>query len=168
MKNSPSLSSCILPCFVLYGTEFWVGFSSAEWFGTKFREFASIFVLRNGIASYFLFRVRFLNEIPRICCYFCSTERNPSFFSSAKGLGTEFREILFRGTAGIPSEITICSANSVFRGIIFLSEIPNPSGGEVWRRYSAHALPFLQQAFGQIFKDDVNDFSSTSGIFFTV
>jgi hypothetical protein len=48
-------------------------------------------------------------------------------FSSAEGFGTEFREFLFRGTAGIPSEITICSVNSVFRGIIFLSEIPNPS-----------------------------------------
>ncbi len=48
-------------------------------------------------------------------------------FSSAEGFGTEFRDFLFRGTAGIPSEITICSVNSVFRGIIFLSEIPNPS-----------------------------------------
>jgi hypothetical protein len=47
-------------------------------------------------------------------------------FSSAEGFGTEFREILFRGTAGIQSEITICFVNSVFRGIIFLSEIPNP------------------------------------------
>jgi hypothetical protein len=44
-----------------------------------------------------------------------------------KGSETEFREILFPGTAGIPSEITICSVNSVFRGIIFLSEIPNPT-----------------------------------------
>ncbi len=52
-------------------------------------------------------------------------------FSSAEGFGTEFREILFRGTAGIPSEITICSVNSVFRGIIFLSEIPNPTKN--WR-----------------------------------
>jgi hypothetical protein len=47
-------------------------------------------------------------------------------FSSAEGFGTEFREFLFRGTAVIPSEITICSVYSVFRGIIFLSEIPNP------------------------------------------
>ncbi len=46
--------------------------------------------------------------------------------SSAEGFGTEFRDFLFRGTAGIPSEITICSVYSVFRGIIFLSEIPNP------------------------------------------
>ncbi len=48
-------------------------------------------------------------------------------FSSAEGFGTEFRDVLFRGTTGIPSEITICSVYSVFRGIIFFSEIPNPS-----------------------------------------
>ena len=47
--------------------------------------------------------------------------------SSAEGFGTEFRDFLFRRTTGIPSEITICSVYSVFRGIIFLSEIPNPS-----------------------------------------
>ncbi len=47
-------------------------------------------------------------------------------FSSAEGLGTEFRDSLFRGTTGIPSEITICSVYSVFRGIIFFLEIPNP------------------------------------------
>ncbi len=81
MKNSPSLSSCILPRFVLHGTELWVGFSSAEWFGTEFREFASIFVLRNGIPSDFLFRLRVWNEIPRVCCYFYSTERNSELFS---------------------------------------------------------------------------------------
>ena len=48
-------------------------------------------------------------------------------FSSTEGFGTEFRDFLFRGIAGIPSEITLCSVYSVFRGIIFLSEIPNPS-----------------------------------------
>ena len=49
-------------------------------------------------------------------------------FSSAEGFGTEFqfRDFLFRGRTGIPSEITICSDYSVFRGIIFLAEIPNP------------------------------------------
>ncbi len=52
-------------------------------------------------------------------------------FSSAEGFGTEFRDFLFRGTAGIPSEITICSVYSVFRGIIFLSEIPNPRSDSV-------------------------------------
>jgi hypothetical protein len=51
-------------------------------------------------------------------------------FSSAEGFGTEFRDFLFRGTAGIPWEITICSVYSGFRGIIFLSEIPNPRFGD--------------------------------------
>jgi hypothetical protein len=50
-------------------------------------------------------------------------------FSSAEGFGTEFRDFLFRGRTGIPSEITICSDYSVFRGIIFLAEIPNPNPG---------------------------------------
>jgi hypothetical protein len=94
------------------------------------------------------------NGIPRVCFYFSSTERNSELFSlplkgsegnsesmllflvhgtefrvvfsSAEGFGTEFRDFLFRGIAGIPSEITLCSVYSVFRGIIFLSEIPNP------------------------------------------
>jgi hypothetical protein len=91
--------------------------------------------------------------IPRVSFYFCSTERNSGLFSlllkssegnseslfliwlhgtefrvvfsSAEGFVREFRDFLFRGTVGIPSEITICSVYSVFRGIIFLSEIPN-------------------------------------------
>jgi hypothetical protein len=50
-------------------------------------------------------------------------------FSSAEGFGTEFRNFLFHGTTGIPLEIAVCSVYSVFRGIIFLSEIPNPSIG---------------------------------------
>ncbi len=60
-------------------------------------------------------------------------------FSSAEGFGTEFRDFLFRGTAGIPSEITICSVFSVFRGIIFLSEIPNPSPYTAAHAISVHA-----------------------------
>jgi hypothetical protein len=48
-------------------------------------------------------------------------------FSSAEGFGTEFRDFLFRGTAGIPSEITLCYVYSIFHGIIFCWEIPNPS-----------------------------------------
>ncbi len=55
-------------------------------------------VVRNGIPSCFLFRRRVRNGIP---------------------------SFLFLGTAEIPSEITICSVYSVFRGIIFLLEIPN-------------------------------------------
>jgi hypothetical protein len=95
------------------------------------------------------------NGITRICIYFGSTERNSELcslpekgseqnygslllfmfhgaefrviFSSAEGFVTEFRVFLFRGTTGIPSEVTICSVYSIFRGIIFLSEIPNPT-----------------------------------------
>jgi hypothetical protein len=112
------------------------------------------FSKRNGIPSCFLFSGMVRNRILRVCFYFCSAERNSELFSlprkgsernseskllllfhgtefrvvfsSAEGFGTEFRRFLFRGTAGIPSEISICSVYSVFRGIIFLSEIPNP------------------------------------------
>jgi hypothetical protein len=110
-------------------------------------------MVRNGIPSYFLFRWKFRKGFPRVLLlllfrgtefrvFFSSAKgsegnfeslllflfRGTQFrdvFSSAEGFGTEFREFLFRGTAGIPTEITICSVNSVFRGIIFLSEIPN-------------------------------------------
>jgi hypothetical protein len=80
IKNSQSLSSCNLLRFVLHGTEFRVVFSSAEWFGTEFREFATISVLRNGIPSYFLFRGRVRNGIPRACFYFDPRNGIPSCF----------------------------------------------------------------------------------------
>ncbi len=49
------------------------------------------------------------------------------FFLPRKGSERNSEGFLFRGTAGIPSEITICSVYSVFRGINFWSEIPNPT-----------------------------------------
>jgi hypothetical protein len=55
----------ILLLFLFHGTEFRVVFSSAEGFGTELYDFASIFVPRNGISSYFLFRGRVRNGIPR-------------------------------------------------------------------------------------------------------
>jgi hypothetical protein len=96
--------------FLLHGKKFRVVFSSAEWFGMEFRvvfssaegfgtelwEFASIFVPRNGIPSCFLFRGRVGNGIPRFSV---------------------------RGTTGIPSEMTICSVYSVFRGINRLQDL---------------------------------------------
>ncbi len=88
-------------------------------------------VPRYGIPSCVLFRRRVRNRIMGVYFYFCSSERNSEVvFSSAEGFGTEFRDFLFPGITGIPSEITICSVYSVFRGIIFLSEIPNPSPGK--------------------------------------
>jgi hypothetical protein len=119
------LSSCILPHFVLHGKEFRVVFSSAEWFGTEFREFASIFVPRNGIPSCFLFcrRVRNGNSDSILLFLFHGTEFRV-VFSSAEGFGTEFREV------SVPRN----SRNSVGNNHLFrlfrlpsnLSEIPNP------------------------------------------
>ncbi len=120
------------------------------------------FVARKGTPSCGLFRGMVRNGIPRIYIYFGSTERNSELcslpekgleqnygslllflfhetefrviFSSAEGFGTEFRVFLFRGTTGIPSEITICSVYSVFqldRRIhgIQLREHERPYGG---------------------------------------
>ncbi len=53
-------------------------------------------------------------------------ERNFELLSLPRKGSERNSKNLFRGTASIPWEITICSAYSVFRGIIFLSEIPNP------------------------------------------
>ncbi len=89
-------------------------------FGREFQEFASIFVPGNGIPSCWLFRGMVRNRNPRVCFYFCSTERNSelfslprngsernpeslllflfhsaefqAFFSFAERFGTEFRE----------------------------------------------------------------------------
>jgi hypothetical protein len=46
---------------LIYGTEFRVVISSAEWLGTEFRKFAAIFDPRNGIPSCFLFCRRVQN-----------------------------------------------------------------------------------------------------------
>jgi len=96
-------------------------------FGTEFREFASTFVPRNGIPSCFLFRGMVQKRIPRVCFYFCSMVQNSEHFSPLRnGSEGNSESFLFRGTAGIPPEQTNCSVYSVFRGIIFLSEIANP------------------------------------------
>jgi hypothetical protein len=114
------------------------------------------FVAVKGIPSCVLFHRMVWNRIPIICIYFGSKEQNSDLFSrlqkgseqiygslllflfhgtelrivfsSAEGFGREFKDFLFRGTTRILSEITICLVYSVFRGIIFLSEIPNRSG----------------------------------------
>ena len=52
--------------------------------------------------------------------YICSTEQNSELFSlPRKGSERNSESFLFRGTAGIPSEIPICSGYSVFREIFF-------------------------------------------------
>jgi hypothetical protein len=114
-------------CFdvLLHEKEFRVVFSSAEWFGTEFRQFASILDPRYGILSCVLFRRRVRNRVMGVYFYFCSTERNSELFSLPRK-GSERNCFLFHGTTGIPLEITICSVYSVFRGIIFCRKFPTP------------------------------------------
>jgi hypothetical protein len=113
----------------MHGKEFRVVFSSAEWFGTEFRECASTVFWFHGteFRDVFSSAEGFGQNYGILLLFLFHGTEFRVIFSSAKGFGTEFRDFLFRGTAGIPSEITICSVYSVFRGIIFLSEIPNPS-----------------------------------------
>jgi hypothetical protein len=61
--------------FLFHGTEFRVSFSSVEWFGAEFREFASIFVPRYRVPSFFLLCGMIRNGIPRV---FCSAEQPES------------------------------------------------------------------------------------------
>ncbi len=98
LRNSPKPAFC---CIL-----FWDVFSSAEWLWIAFREYASIFVPRKRIPSYFLFRRMVQNGIPRVSSYFCSMDQNSEFFfSSAERFGTEFQELasIFFPRTGIPS-----------------------------------------------------------------
>ena len=92
------IKSRLFGCFVLFR----IVFSSSKWFGTEFREFASILVPRNGIPSCVLFRRRFRNRIMGVCFYFCSTERNSELFSlplkSSEGNSETLILFLFKGT----------------------------------------------------------------------
>ncbi len=75
------------------------------------RVVACISVPLNGIPSCFLFRWRV--QKGRLCFYFCSAEQNSEWFSLLrKGSERNSENFLFRGTAGILSEITTCSVNS--------------------------------------------------------
>jgi hypothetical protein len=94
------------------------------------------------------------NIIPCFCFYFCSTERNSELFSLPRnGSERNSKSLLlfcpmvqkipstfllclrkwnsesfqFRETAGNPPEQTNCSIYSVFREIIFLLPISNPT-----------------------------------------
>jgi hypothetical protein len=80
---------------------------------------------RNSVS--FLFRGMIHNKIPRVCFYLCSMVQNSEHFPPLRnGSERNSESFLLRGTAGIPPEQTNCSVYSVFREIIFLSEIANP------------------------------------------
>ncbi len=102
--------------------------NGSELIGTEFQVFAYIFVPRNGIPSCFLFRGTVQIRIPSVCILFCFMAKNSEHFSPLRnGSERNSENFLFRGTAGIPPEQINCSVYSVFRGIIFLSEIDNPN-----------------------------------------
>jgi hypothetical protein len=93
----------------------------------RIQRVPSIFIPRNRIPVIFS-SAEDSERNSKSFFYFCSTEQNSELFSlPRKGLERNSESCLFRGTAGIPSEIPICSGYSVFRGIIFLLEIPDPS-----------------------------------------
>jgi hypothetical protein len=102
--------------FLFHGMELRVVFSSAEGLGRKFREFASIFGPRNGIPSCFLF---------------------------PEGFGTDFREFSAARKSLNSLVIINCSVYSVFHGIIFLSEIPNPT----WKAPAVGSAPYSSNRY---------------------
>jgi hypothetical protein len=61
------------------------------------------------------------------CFWFCSMVQNSEHFSLLRNRSERTENFLFRGTAGILPEQTNCSVYSVFRRIIFFSEIANPT-----------------------------------------
>ncbi len=74
----------------------------------------------------FLFREMLRNKILKVCFYYCSTERNSELFSLQRnGSERNSESFLFRGTAEIPSELTICFVYSVVRGIVFCRKFPS-------------------------------------------
>ncbi len=86
-------------------------FLSETCFGMELREFASIFVPWYRTPRFFSSAERFRTEFPEFSVPRNGSERNSESF-------------LFRGTAGIPPELTKCSVYSVFRGIIFCRKLP--------------------------------------------
>jgi hypothetical protein len=106
--------------YFFHGTEFRVVFYSAEGFGREFLENASIFVSTERNSELFSLPLLFL---------FNGTDFRV-VFSSAEGFGTEFR-VFFVPRNSRNSVGNNHSFRLFRRGIIFLSEIPNPSYGWV-------------------------------------
>ncbi len=98
---------------------------------TEFREFLH-FLFHGTDFRLFSLPRRVQSGIPRVTSNLFHGTEFWIVFSSVDGSELNSESFLFRRTAGIPSEIHICSSYSVFRGIIFLSEIPNPSSEYPW------------------------------------
>ncbi len=124
-QNGSERNSYSLLLYFFHGTEFRVVYSAAAGFGREFWEYASIFASMERNSKLFSLALKCSegNSESSLLFVFNGTEFRV-VFSSAEGFGKELRGFLFRGTAGIPSEITICSVYSVFRGIIFCRKFP--------------------------------------------
>jgi hypothetical protein len=104
-----------------------------KWFGTAFREFASIFVPRNKKSQFFsLLRHGSEQKYESLLLFLFQGNLIPScskFSLLRKGLKYNSESFLFRGTTGILLEIIMCLVLSVFHGIIFVqSSRPWPRG----------------------------------------
>ena len=74
----------------------------------------------------------FMGGLSPVPCRLLVLARHAQKWSKTRCLEWNSESFLFRRTAGIPSEIPICSGYSVFRLIIFLSQIPDPSSEPSW------------------------------------
>ncbi len=129
-------------------------FSSAKCFGTKFRKLASFFVPRNKIPSCFLFRGIVWNGVPRVWFFFVPRYKIPSIFF--------FREIVWNGIPrvsllrnsrnSVGTNCFVYSVYSVYGGIIFSSEIPNPT----LRHVHIQTQPSLPSTSPQIQSSDTH------------
>ncbi len=120
VRNSDSLL-----LYLFHGTEFRVVFSSAEGFGREFREYASIFVSTERNSELFSLPLKCSERnSERFLLFLLNGTEFRDVISSAEGFGTEFRGFLFRGTAGIPSEITICSSFPSSAELFFCRKFP--------------------------------------------
>ncbi len=122
-RNAPEQNFESLLRFLFHWTELWVVYSSTEWFGTEFREFATIFVPGTEFRAFFSSAEWFGTEFREFATIFVPGTEFRAFFSSSEWNSESF---LFRGTAGITSELTICFVYSVVRGIVFCLKFPTP------------------------------------------
>jgi hypothetical protein len=98
---------------------------------TEFREFL-LFLLHRKEFRLFSLLQRVWNGIPRVPSIFFHGTDYELFSFLRKGSEQNSESFLFCKTARISYKIPICSNYSVFHGIIFLSEIPNPSSESPW------------------------------------
>ncbi len=121
------------------------------------------FKTKVSCSKLFLFRVIVRNGIPRVCFYFCSMVQNSLHFSLPRnGSEQNSESFLFCWTAGIPSEQTIYFVYSIFRGIIFLSEIPNPSQNIINPQHKCNSTNIFRDQQNAVAMEPLNHTSCLS------